>query len=132
MEAKKLSIQDCAKLEEKLAQEAIGYVNLMRVPEKRAEAAKEVIVALPNIKLTRGVYEQKLEVLSARLNELHCDFNALDVRLSVMNESSQLTKFERRFLTGLLACQMYVYFELAMHSGTYLNLACNAVHSLFR
>ena len=58
MDYKKFSIKQCEKAEEKLTKQAVDYANLFRNPERKAQAAKDIISGIPdkNIRLT---YEQQ-------------------------------------------------------------------------
>ncbi len=58
MDYKKLNIEQCEKAEEKLTKQAVDYANLFHTPEKKAQAAKDVIAGIPD-KNIRLAYEQQ-------------------------------------------------------------------------
>src|SRR3989338_7783451 len=52
METKNLTIEQCETFEDELTQKAIDYANLIKTPQQRALAAKDVITGLPDKEIT--------------------------------------------------------------------------------
>jgi len=52
MQTSKLTLEQCETIEEQLTQQAIDYANLIKTPQQRALAAKDVITGLPEKEIT--------------------------------------------------------------------------------
>lgn len=70
MEAKTLTIEQCETFEDELTQKAVEYANLIKTPQQRALAAKDVITGLPDKEITlayRDGFQMQLGELSTEM-----------------------------------------------------------------
>jgi len=70
MEAKNLTIEQCETFEDELTQKAVEYANLIKTPNQRALAAKDVITGLPEKDITlayKDGYRAQLDQISTEM-----------------------------------------------------------------
>lgn len=100
MDYKKLSTKQCEDAEEKLTKQAVDYANLFRTPERKAQAAKDVIAGIPdknirlayeqqNLQPTQYASQKDLVVLKATIHCLRRENESLDNKVKTYSKNAR-------------------------------------------